>query len=114
MSRGVKLSLDLNANWEESWALEKDTTVKKKILLQSEHQLVFQKEKRRGKIITLVGPFFVNEEEAERLLSLLKKKLACGGTYKDEWIELQGDFAEKLRTILDDQGYRFKSAKNKR
>ena len=82
--------------------------------LYSRLSLVFQKEKRRGKIITLVGPFFVNEEEAERLLSLLKKKLACGGTCKDEWIELQGDFAEKMRTILDDQGYRFKSAKNKR
>ncbi len=45
------------------------------------------------------------EMNPEELARKLKKKLACGGTYKDGKIELQGDHREKIKKILIDQGF---------
>jgi translation initiation factor 1 len=112
MSRGTKLSLDLGASWEEGWKLEEDTPSKKiEILEPAEHRLVFQKEKRRGKPVTLVGPFALSDTDAQNVLSALKKSLACGGAYKELWMEFQGDIAQKVREQLEKLSFRFKNSK---
>jgi translation initiation factor 1 len=72
------------------------------------HQLVFTYEKRKGKPVTLVGRFNINEASKKDVLKLLKKKLACGGAIRDEWIELQGDVKEKIKDILLKDGWKFK------
>ncbi len=74
----------------------------------AEHQLVFTFEKRKGKPVTLVGRFHMSEKEKKDILKLLKKKLACGGSIKDEWLELQGDVKDKIITILEADGWKFK------
>ena len=74
----------------------------------NQHQLVFTFEKRNGKPVTLVGRFYIEENEKKEVLKLLKKKLACGGSIKDEWIEIQGDFKEKIKTVLTAEGWKFK------
>lgn len=112
MSRGTKLSLDLGASWGDGWSLEEEKSVKTfAILPPSEHRLVFQKEKRKGKIVTLVGPFSLEEEEAQKTLSTLKKSLACGGAYKEGWMEFQGDISPKVREQLEKLSFTFKSSK---
>ncbi len=73
-----------------------------------EHNLVFTFEKRRGKPVTLVGRFYLSDNEKKEILKLLKKKLACGGSIKEEWLELQGDVKDKVKTILIDNGWNFK------
>lgn len=73
-----------------------------------EHQLVFTFEKRKGKPVTLIGRFNLEEKEKKELLKLLKKKLACGGSIKDEWIELQGDVKQKTKELLQNEGWKFK------
>jgi translation initiation factor 1 len=109
MSRGTKLSLDLGASWGEGWSMEEEKTSKTLTLLDpSAHRLVFQKEKRKGKIVTLVGPFSVSEEEAQKTLSSLKKTLACGGAYKEGWMEFQGDISPKVREALEKLTFKFK------
>jgi translation initiation factor 1 len=109
VSRGTKLSLDLGASWGEGWSLEENKTSKTLTILEpSAHRLVFQKEKRKGKVVTLVGPFNLDEEDAQKTLSALKKSLACGGAYKEGWMEFQGDIAPKVREQLDKLGFRFK------
>ncbi len=74
----------------------------------NEHQLVFTFEKRKGKPVTLVGRFYMSDKEKKVILKLLKTKLACGGAIKEEWIELQGDVKEKIKTILTTDGWKFK------
>lgn len=44
-------------------------------------------------------------DNAKDLASQLKSKLACGGTFKDNHIELQGDHRNKLKDILVKLGY---------
>nr|WP_228135542.1 translation initiation factor SUI1 [Halarcobacter anaerophilus] len=66
----------------------------------NQHQLVFTFEKRKGKPVTLLGRFYLEEKEKKEVLKLLKKKLACGGAIKEEWIELQGDVKEKSKLSL--------------
>lgn len=109
MSRGTKLSLDLGTSWGEGWSLEEDTTSKILTILEpSAHRLVFQKEKRKGKVVTLVGPFNLSEEDAQKTLSILKKSLACGGAYKEGWMEFQGEIASKVRENLEKFSFKFK------
>lgn len=112
MSRGTKLSLDFGASWGEGWSMEEEQTSKAFTLLDpSEHRLVFQKEKRKGKIVTLVGPFSLEEAEAQKILSSLKKTLACGGAYKEGWMEFQGDISPKVREALEKLTFKFKNPK---
>ena len=78
------------------------------VIPKNQHQLVFTYEKRKGKPVTLVGRFNIPENEKKEVLKLLKKKLACGGAIKDEWIELQGDLKEKIKTVLESDGWKFR------
>jgi translation initiation factor 1 len=74
----------------------------------NQHQLVFTFEKRKGKPVTLVGRFFLSVNEKKEILKLLKKKLGCGGTIKDEWIEIQGDKKDKIIEVLEADGWKFR------
>ena len=109
MSRGKKLDLAIGASFDDGWSFEEDRqestqTIKEK----QEHQLVFKREKRRGKVVTLVGEFFLEKKEAQKLLKKLKTSLACGGSFKDGWMEFQGEIRERLKAILQNEGFRFK------
>lgn len=108
MSRGTKLTLDIGASWSEGWSLEEEKKPETILLSPADHRLVFQKEKRKGKPVTLVGPFSLSSEDAQKSLSALKKSLACGGAYKEGWMEFQGDIAPKVREQLEKLGFRFK------
>ncbi|MBU1659657.1 translation initiation factor [bacterium] len=111
MSRGKKLDIFIGADIDDSWSelhSERRTTVSNEILEPSKHFLFFKKEKRRGKTVTLVGEFHMPSTDTAAILKTLKKKLGCGGTFKDGWMEFQGELKDKLREILVDSGFRFK------
>ena len=88
---------------------KKKKTSSTKLEPKNAHQLVFTYEKRKGKPVTLVGRFYIGESEKKELLKLLKKKLACGGAIKEEWIELQGDVKQKVIDVLSNDGWKFKT-----
>jgi translation initiation factor 1 len=79
------------------------------IIPKNQHQLVFTFEKRNGKPVTLVGRFYIEENEKKEVLKLLKKKLACGGAINNEWLEIQGDFKDKIKEILTKENWKFKN-----
>ena len=111
MSRGKKLDIFIGADIDDSWAqvqTPRKSIISNEILEPSKHFLMFKKEKRRGKTVTLVGDFHLPKSDATAILSLLKKKLGCGGSYKNEWMEFQGEVQEKLRELLKEEGFRFK------
>ena len=93
-------------SWDTKKLKESNKSFKK--ISKDEHQLVFTLEKRRGKVVTLVGRFFLSNKGKKDILKLLKTKLGCGGSIKDEWIELQGDTKSKVIDILQPLGWRFK------
>lgn len=74
----------------------------------SKHFLVQKMEKRLGKPVSIVGPFFLGKEALVLLCSKIKKKLGSGGTCKEEWLEFQGDCKDKLKALLILEGFRFK------
>jgi translation initiation factor 1 len=111
MSRGKKLDLFIGAEIEDGWAqvqTQRKSEISDEICEPSKHFLFFKKEKRRGKTVTLAGPFQLSKENAETLLKLIKKKLGCGGTYKESWMEFQGELQVKLKELLLQEGFRFK------
>lgn len=110
MARGTKLDLNIGAKFEDEWAVVDGVKClnKKEILEPQKHQLHFRREKRRGKVVTLVGPFSLAKEEQTRILKLLKKKLGCGGTMNEAFMEFQGEMQEKLRSVLATLDFKFK------
>ena len=63
---------------------------------------VFVEKRKFGKPMTVIEGI---TENAKNLTSQLKSKLACGGTFKNGHIELQGDHRNRLREMLVDLGY---------
>ena len=102
---GAKLEGDIFDTKKED---KKKKNSSNEIVPKNQHQLVFTFEKRKGKPVTLVGKFYIDEEEKKEILKLLKKKLACGGSIKEEWIELQGDVKNKVKSVLEKENWKFR------
>jgi len=119
MGRGRKLDLNIGADFakktsggfEDEWNLVEGKKVlsKKELIAPEKHFLLFKFEKRKGKPVTLIGPFHIKKDEANILLKKIKKSLGSGGNYKEEFMEFQGDCKERLRELFTKEGFRFKS-----
>ncbi len=68
----------------------------------------FEKKHRAGKQVTLVERFIGGEEDLKKLAQLLKKKCGIGGSAKEGIILIQGNHCEKVKEILQGEGYRVK------
>lgn len=60
--------------------------------------------KRYGKIVTLVSGFDKGTD-IKKIAKELKNEFACGGTYKNEIVELQGDHHKKIKPFLIKLGF---------
>ena len=112
MSRGKKLDIFIGADIDDGWAevqSPRKGTIFNDIMEPSKHFLIFKKEKRRGKIVTIVGEFHMPKTDTTALLKNLKKSIGCGGTIKDGWMEFQGDLKEKLKILLKEKYFKFKN-----
>lgn len=84
--------------------LPKQACVCEQIAKDSQRIKVTTEKKKYGKIATMVSGFG-NEIDGKKIAKALKNELACGGTYKDKTIELQGDHQKKTREILKKLGF---------
>jgi len=80
--------------------IEKETTRQLKI---------FTTKARFNKLVTIVEG--LSGEELKQATKELKRKMACGGSYKDNQIVLQGEHKLKTRDYLVQLGYPKESIK---
>ena len=62
-------------------------------------------QKRYKKIVTVISGISSERIDIKELVKKLKSKLACGGTYKEGRIELQGNHKDRVRDILIKEGF---------
>jgi translation initiation factor 1 len=65
---------------------------------------------RKGKTVTTVSGFQLDDDELKLLAAQLKRKCGTGGSVKDGIIIIQGDHRDALLSELKKQGYTAKLA----
>jgi translation initiation factor 1 len=65
---------------------------------------------RKGKTRTIVVGLRGSDAELDSILKRYKQQLGTGGTRQNQVLVIQGDHREKLRTLLETDGYRVKLA----
>lgn len=84
--------------------LPKQACVCEQIAKSSQRIKVTIEKKRYGKVMTVITGF-ENDVDIKKIAKALKNELACGGSYKDNKIELQGDHRRKIKDILVRLGF---------
>ena len=81
----------------------------------NEHSLFIQKEpllckyeRRKGKPTTIIEGYEGEEDDFKILAKEIKTKLSVGGSFKEGSIIIQGDYRDKIMTLLKDKGFKVK------
>jgi translation initiation factor 1 len=85
--------------------LPKDLGVWESITKETQTIEIKRIKKKFGKTATLIEGINKKEVNIKDLGKKLKSKFACGGTVKDDKIELQGDHAESAKKELIKLGF---------
>ena len=70
--------------------------------------IICKYEKRKGKALTILEGFTINDIEIKNIAKELKKKLSVGGSLKDNYIIIQGNYRDKIMEILHSKGFKTK------
>jgi len=81
-----------------------------KKIMAEQQEIMVRETKKKFKMVTEVTG--LDTKDSEVMLRELKKELACGGTVKDNIIELQGKHTKKVRSFLVKKGFSAKNIKN--
>ena len=101
---GVVFSTNPDFKYEEEASQEQETLEpsKQNLIVGIDHK------GRAGKQVTLITGFVGTDEDLAELGRTLKVKCGVGGSAKDGEIAIQGDFRDRIVTLLKDMGYRAK------
>ena len=85
--------------------LPQELCVCENITKEQQNIRIYIEEKRFKKKVTVIEGLDTSSIDIKALAKKLKSKLACGGTYKDNRIELQGDHKFKILELLKKEGF---------
>ena len=98
---GVVFSTNSDYRYQEEVTEEEET------LLPEKQKLIvsIDRKRRAGKQVTLVTGFIGKDSDLQELGRLVKSRCGTGGSVKDGEIIIQGDFRDRVVTILQSMGY---------
>ena len=88
--------------------IPQEETVRDSKLWIQDDPIICKYEKRKGKPITILEGYTGAIEDFKLLAKELKKELSVGGSFKDDKIIIQGDYRDKIMSILKEKGFNVK------
>ncbi|MFH1786361.1 MAG: stress response translation initiation inhibitor YciH [archaeon] len=85
--------------------LPKELCICQELAREKQRIKVYVLKRKYGKLMTVVEGFDEKEIDAKELTKGLKAKCACGGTFKEGHVELQGDHRNKVKNHLVSLGF---------
>ena len=83
-------------------------TEPKQTIWMQEDPIICKYEKRKGKPITILEGYTGADADFKKLAKELKTALSVGGSFKDDIIIIQGDYRDKIMTLLKEKGFKVK------
>jgi translation initiation factor 1 len=89
----------------ETCGLPKELCVCESIAKETQKIEIALEEKKFHKVYTIIRGIDSRSVDIKVLARTLKEKLACGGTVKDDIIELQGSHIKDVKNVLVNAGF---------
>ena len=107
MSKKNKIGVVYSTNPEYQYQYE-DNNASVETLPPSQQKLHVRMERsgRGGKTVTVVDNFVGTDDDLNALGRTLKTKCGVGGSVKDGQIIIQGDFRDRITTLLQEMGWK--------
>lgn len=105
--------MDLQDQLKKLFPDHKNSDVPEKVRIEQsiwiqDDPIICKYEKRKGKPITILEGYNGSKADFKTLTKQLKTILSVGGSYKDEKIIIQGNYRDRIMTILKDKGFNVK------
>ena len=106
MSKKNRIGVVYSTNPNFEYQYDDDTQQQETLPPQQQKlHVTLDRKQRGGKQVTLVTGYVGTDDDLDALGKMLKTKCGVGGNTKNGEILIQGDFREKVLTLLKAEGY---------